>query len=202
METIYVLLYNFVLIFSFSTLLPEFNFNSFSAFLNNRDLWMGQLLYTKHRPSLILLIMGAAGMLLFWNALRQASRENSGIKISKVLAVWAFLILLLVHGPAARIVNEYTSLRPFAEKIKKVSKSRPVYKYGKIREDLFYYMDRQLKEVYEDPTEFFQRPGALLLIRKTHEPSWLKDFPDGKIILEMDADFETYTLFEKAKIKR
>jgi len=127
----------FVLIFSFSALSPEFSSNSFPIFLNKRDLWMGQLLYTKHRPSLILLTMSTVGMLFFWNALRQASRENSGIKISKVVAGWAFIMLLLVHGPVTRIVNEYTSLRPFAEKIKKVSNSRPVYKYGKIREDLF-----------------------------------------------------------------
>ena len=60
-------------------------------------------------------------------------------------------------------------------------------------------MDRQLKEVYEDTKEIFQSPDALLLIRKTDEPIWLKDFPDGKIILEMDADFGTYQLFEKAK---
>jgi len=63
-------------------------------------------------------------------------------------------------------------------------------------------MDGQLKEVYEDTNELFQSPDALLLIRKTHEPIWLKDFPDGKIILEMDADFETYQLFEKAKTTR
>ncbi|MEC7786109.1 MAG: phospholipid carrier-dependent glycosyltransferase [Nitrospinota bacterium] len=187
------------LIFSFSALLPEFDFNSLSAFLNNRDRWMGELLYTKHRPSSILLTLGAAGMLFFWNALRQASRENSGIKTSKVVTGWAFLMLLLVHGPVARIVNEYTSLRPFSETVKKVSNNRPIYKYGEIREDLFYYMDRQLKEVYEDTKDLFQNPDALLLIRKTYEPIWLKDFPDGKIILEMDADFETYQLFEKAK---
>ena len=60
-------------------------------------------------------------------------------------------------------------------------------------------MDRQLKEVYEDTKEIFQNPDALLLVRKTHEPIWLKDFSDGKIILEMDADFETYQLFEKSK---
>jgi 4-amino-4-deoxy-L-arabinose transferase-like glycosyltransferase len=192
----------FVFIFAFSALLPEFNFDSFSIFLNNRDRWMGQLLYTKHRPPLILLIMSTVGMLFFLNALRQASRENSGIKISKVLVGWAFIMLLLVHGPIAKIVNEYTSLRPLAETIKKVSKNRPVYKYGKIREDLFYYMDRQLKEVYEDTTELFQSPDALLLIKKTYEPIWLKDFPGGKIILEMDADFETYQLFEKAKTTR
>ena len=192
----------FILIFSISALSPEFDFNSLSAFLNKRDRWMGQLLYIKHRPSTILLAIGAAGMLFFWNALRQASRENSGIKTSKVVAGWAFLMLLLVHGPVARTVNEYTSLRPFAETVKKVSNSRPVYKYGKIREDLFYYMDRQLKEVYEDTKELFQSPDALLLIRKTHEPIWLKDFPGGKIILEMDVDFETYQLFEKAKTTR
>ena len=87
---------------------------------------MGQLLYTKHRPSLTLLTMGTAGMLFFWNALRQASRENSGIKISKVLVGWAFIMLLLVHGPIAKIVNEYTSLRPLAETIKKVSKKTKI----------------------------------------------------------------------------
>jgi len=186
-----------VLVFSFSAIVPEFNFNSLSVFLNNRDRWMGQLLYTKHRPPTILLTMAALGMLFLLIALKKAINENSGIKISKIVASWAFLLLLLTHGPVARIVNEHTSLRPFAEKIKKVSNNRPIYKYGKIREDLFYYMNGELNEVYGDTTEIFNRPDALLLIRKTHEPAWLKDFPNGKIILEIDADFETYQLYEK-----
>ena len=188
-----------VFIFSFTAMVPEFNFDSLSGFLNNRDRWMGQLLYTKHRPSTVFLIIGTVGILFILRALRKATQEKSGIKISKIVASWAFLLLLLTHGPAARIVNEHTSLRPFAEKIKKVSNSRPVYKFGEIREDLFYYMDGQLKEVYEDTTELFKQPDALLLVRKTYEPIWLKDFPNVKLILEMNAGFETYQLYEKEK---
>ncbi|MBC8284176.1 MAG: phospholipid carrier-dependent glycosyltransferase, partial [Nitrospinae bacterium] len=145
--TIMAIMTVLILIFSFSALFPEFNFNSLSEFLNKRDRWMGQLLYNKHRPSTFILAIGVAAMLFYWNALRQASSENSGIKISKVVAGWAFLLLLLVHGPAAKMVNEHTSLRPFAEKIKQVSNNRTVYKYGKVREDLFYYLEGQVKEV-------------------------------------------------------
>ncbi|MBT5469760.1 MAG: phospholipid carrier-dependent glycosyltransferase [Nitrospina sp.] len=186
-----------VLILGFSALLPNFNFESFSAFLNSRDRWMAQLLYDNHRPPTLFLIVGTLGMVLFWLSLRKALNQNSGIQVSGVITGWAFVLFFLVHGPAARIVNEYSSLRPFAEKIKQVANNRPVYKYGKIREDLFYYMDGKIQEVHQDTTELFQQPEALLLIRKTHEPSWLKDFPGGKNIIEMDAGFETYMLLEK-----
>ena len=186
-----------VLIFVLIAIVPEFDFNYLSAFLNNRDRWMGQLIYTKHRPSTALLIIAAIGMLILLLALRKATQENSGIKVSKIIAIWAFLLLFFAHGPAARIVNEHTSLKPFAKKLKIVSNTRPIYKFGEIREDLFYYMDGQLYEVYADTAELFKQPDALLLIRKTYEPIWLKDFQNGKIILEMDADFETYQLYEK-----
>lgn len=186
-----------VLILTLGSLLPELNFDTFSTFLNARDRWMGQLLYDTHRPSTIFLVIAAASMLFFWNALRRALKEKSGINISGIITGWAFVLYFSVHGPAARIVNEHTSMRPFAEKIQQVSNNRPVYKYGKIREDLFYYMDGQIKEVYEDTTELLQRPNALLLIRKTHEPGWLHEFTGRKIILETDAAFETYFLLEK-----
>lgn len=187
---------------SLGSLLPELKFDSFSGILNSRDRWMAQLLYSKHRPSTPFLAISAAGMLFFWNALRRALNEKSPIKISWVITGWAFVLLFLAHGPIAGMVNEHTSMRPFAEKIKQVSRDRPVYKYGKIREDLFYYMGGEINEVYEETTELFQEPEALLLIRKTHEPLWLKEFPGGKIILETSAAFETYFLLEKTEPTR
>ncbi len=185
-----------VLILGFSALLPDFNFDSFSAFLNSRDRWMAQLLYDSHRPPTLFLIVGTLGMVLFWLNLRKALNENSGIKVSGVITGWAFVLFFLVHGPAARIVNEQTSLRPFAEKLKQIAGDRPVFKFGEIREDLFYYMDMKIKKVYLDTAEFSKAPKALLLIRKTYEPNWLKDFPEKKIILTTDVGFETYYLYE------
>ena len=185
------------LFLAFNALLPKIDFNSFSAFLNSRDRWMAQLLYDKHRPPTLFLIIGAAGMMYFWVVLRRAINEGSGIKTSGIIAGWALVLYLIVHGPISRIVNEHSSMRPFAEKIKLLATNRPIYKYGKIREDLFYYLDGQIKEVYEDTTELFQQPEALLIVRKTHEPVWLQDFPREKIILETNAGFETYMLIEK-----
>ena len=97
---------------------------------------------------------------------------------------------------------EYPSLLKTRRTNSDTIRVKNLFRRVKIREDLFYYMDRQLNEVYEDTKHLFQNPDALLLIRKTHEPVWLKDFPDRKIILEMDADFETYQLFEKVKAKQ
>ena len=54
--------------------------------------------------------------------------------------------------------------------------------------------------MYEDTTELFQQPKALLLVRKTHEHGWLEEFPEEKIILEVDAAFETYRLLEKKEL--
>ena len=136
-------------------------------------------------------------MMSFWVVLRRAINEGSGINSSGIIAGWALVLYLIIHGPVSRIVNEHSSIRPFAEKIKLLATNRPVYKYGKIREDLFYYLDGKIKEVYEDTTELFQQPEALLLVRKTYEPVWFHDFPREKIILETNAGFETYLLIEK-----
>ena len=187
----------FFLILTFSALLPEIDFNSFSAFLNSRDRWMGQLLYDKHRPETHFLFIGAAGMMYFWIALRRAMNEGSGIKTSGIIAGWALVLYLIAHGPVARMVNEYTSLRPFAEKVKQVSSNRPVYEFGEIREDLYYYLDGKLQKIYMDPTELFQQPNALLIVRETYKPDWFDDLPGGKTILKMDAAFETYLLLEQ-----
>ena len=123
---------------------------------------MAQLLYDKHRPANLFLIIGAAGMMYFWIVLRRAINEGSGIKTSGIIAGWALVLYLLIHGPVARMVNEYTSLRPFAEKVKQVSSNRPVYEFGEIREDLYYYMGGKLQKIYMDPYELLQQPNALL----------------------------------------
>ena len=173
-------------------LLPELNFDSFSAFLNSRDRWMAQLLYDKHRPTGLLLAIGAGGMLIFAHYLRKALHKVSGLKITGLIAGWAFLLYLAVHGPAARVVNEYSSFRPFAEKIKQVSENRPLFNHGKAREDLLYYLDLPVKNA----TQESPGPDALIIIKKEHSSTWL-DNPEYKIILEMNASFEPYQLIGK-----
>jgi 4-amino-4-deoxy-L-arabinose transferase-like glycosyltransferase len=175
------------------TLLPELNFDSFSAFLNSRDRWMAQLLYDKHRPPGLFLAIGAGGMLIFAKYLRQALYKFSGIKMTGLIAGWAFLLYLAIHGPAARIVNEYSSFRPFAEKIKQVSENRPLFNHGKAREDLLYYLDLPVKNT----TRESPGPDALLIIKKEHSSTWLKNYPEYKIILEMNASFVPYQLIGK-----
>jgi 4-amino-4-deoxy-L-arabinose transferase-like glycosyltransferase len=175
------------------TLLPELNFDSFSSFLNSRDRWMAQLLYDKHRPPGLFLAIGAGGMLIFAKYLRQALHKFSGLKITGLIAGWAFLLYLAVHGPAARVVNEYSSFRPFAEKIKEVSENRPLFNHGKAREDLLYYLDSPVKNETQEPLE----PDALLIIKKEHSSTWLNNNPEHKIILEMNASFVPYQLIGK-----
>lgn len=178
------------LILAFSALLPKLDFHSFSDFLNSRDRWMAQLLYDKHRPHGLFLAMGAGGMLIFSQYLRKALHKFSGITITGLIAGWAFLLFLAVHGPAARVVNEYNSFRPFAEEIKQVSANRPLFNYGKPREDLLYYLDLPVKNATQEPPG----PDALLILKKEHSPSWLNKNPEYKIFIEMNASFEPYQL--------
>lgn len=174
-------------------LLPELSFDSFSAFLNSRDRWMAQLLYDKHRPPGLFLAIGAGGMLIFAKYLRQALHKSSGIKMTGLIAGWTFLLYLAVHGPAARVVNEYSSFRPFAEKIKQVSVNRPLFNHGKAREDLLYYLDLPVINTSRESPG----PDALLIIKKEHSSTWLKNKPEYKIILEMNASFVPYQLIGK-----
>ena len=179
------------LVLAFGALLPELNFDSLS--LNSRDRWMAQLLYDKHRPSTLLLAIGTLGMLGFCYAL--VLNKNSGMKISGVITGWAFLLYLGVHGPAARIVNEHTSFRPFAEELKQISENRPLFNYGKAREDLLYYLDSPITETYDVP----RQSNALLLIKKSQSQAWLQKHSDQKVLLEMNGAFEPYQLIEKTK---
>jgi hypothetical protein len=186
-------LMNFLaLALTLGALLPELNFEFFSDILNSRDRWMAQLLYDKHRPAGLFLAIGAGGMLIFSLYLRKALLKFSGLRITGLIASWTFLLYLAVHGPAARIVNEYSSFRPFAEKIKQVSENRPLFNDGKAREDLLYYLDLPLKTASQESLG----PGDLLIIKKEHSSTWLNN-PEFKIILEMNASFEPYLLIGK-----
>ena len=187
------------LVLILAALLPQLNFDSFSAFLNSRNRWMAQLLYDRHRPSGLLLAMGAWGMLIFSQYIREALHKFSGIKMTGLIAGWAFLLFLGIHGPAARIVNEHTSFRPFAEKIKQVAGNRPLLNYGKAREDLRYYLDLPVKEVFSGSAfqELSERHNAVLLIKKSQSQALLENFPEQKIILEMVAAFKPYQLIGK-----
>ncbi len=187
------------LVLLLGALLPQADFNSFSSFLNSRDRWMAQLLYERHMPSGLLLAIGAWGMLIFSQYLREALHNGSGIKITVLIAGWAFLLLLWVHGPAARMVNEHTSFRPFAEKVKQVTGNRSLFNFGRVREDLLYYLGLPVKEI-SSGAEFLKLSGeadTILLIKKSHSPAWLDEFPEQKIIFEMNAAFEPYQLIEK-----
>ena len=186
------------LVIAVAALLPQLNFDSLSNFLNSRDRWMAQLLYDKHRPSTLLLAMGAAGMLTFCYAL--ASPKNSGVKISGIIAGWAFVLYLGVHGPAAKIVNEHTSFRPFAEQVKQVSGNSPLFNYGKMREDLLYYLSSPVTDISSIPR--LQQSNALLLIKKSQSQTWLQKFPEQKVLLEMETAFEPYQLIGRAANRR
>jgi 4-amino-4-deoxy-L-arabinose transferase-like glycosyltransferase len=181
------------LVFAIGALLPELNFDSLA--FNSRDRWMAQLLYDKHRPSTLLLAMGTIGMLAFSYSL--VLHKNSGMKISGIIAGWAFLVYLGVHGPAARIVSEHTSFRPFAEELKQISENRPLFNYGKVREDLLYYLDSPITEISGNPLS--QQPNALLLIKKSQSQAWLQKYSDQKVLLEMNAAFEPYQLIGRTK---
>ena len=160
---------------------------------------MAQVLYDKHRPSGLLLALAAGGMLIFLQYLREALHKFSGIKMTGLIAGWAFLIFLMVHGPAARIVSEHSSFRPFAEKVKKVSKNRPLLNYGKAREDLRYYLDLPVKDVFGGSAfqELISQPETMMIIKKSHSKAWLEKSSDLKIIVEMDLSFEPYQLVGK-----
>ena len=181
------------LVFAIGALLPELNFDSLA--FNSRDRWMAQLLYDKHRPSTLLLAIGTVGMLVFSYAL--VLHKNSGMKISGIIAGWAFLLYLGVHGPAARIVSEQTSFRPFAEELKQISENRPLFNYGKVREDLLYYLDSPITEISGNPLS--QQPNALLLIKKSQSQAWLQKYSDQKVLLEMNAAFEPYQLIGRTQ---
>ena len=181
------------LLLVFGTLLPELNLDSYSAFINSRDRWMAQLLYHKHRPAALFLAAGALGMLIFSKYLREALYKKSGINLTGLLAGWALLLYLTVHGPAARVVNEYSSFRPFSEEIKKLSNGRPLFSRIKAREDLLYYLDLPVTDVNNEAPG----PDALIIMKKEHSSNWLKHYPDQKIILEMNASFDPYQLIGK-----
>ena len=126
-----------------------------------------------------------------------ALHKNSGMKISGIITGWAFLLYLGVYGPAARIVNEHTSFRPFAEELKQISENRSLFNYGKVREDLLYYLDSPITEISGNP--FSEQPNALLLIKKSLSQAWLKKYSDQKVLLEMNAAFEPYQLIGRAQ---
>ncbi len=181
------------LLLALGTLLPDLNFDSFSAFLNSRDRWTAQMLYDKHRPAGLFLATGALGMLIFSKYLKEALSKTSGINLTGLIAGWALLLYLTIHGPVARVVNEYSSFRPFAEEIRKLYNNRPLFSRSKAREDLLYYLDLPVTNLAQEVTG----PDALLIIKKEHGSDWLKNFPRQKVILEMNASFEPYQLIGK-----
>ena len=134
-------------------------------------------------------------MLIFSQYLREALKNFSGIKITTLIAGWAFLLYLGINGPVARIVNKYSSFRSFAEEIKQVSGNRHLYNYHWVREDLLYYLDVPVEEVFS--VYRLKKPEALLIVKKSHGPEWLETLPEQKIIFEMTSAFEPYLLIGK-----
>ena len=86
-----------------------------------------------------------------------------------------------------------------AEKVKKVSKNRPLLNYGKAREDLRYYLDLPVKDVFGGSAfqELISQPETMMIIKKSHSKAWLEKSSDLKIIVEMDLSFEPYQLVGK-----
>lgn len=110
------------------------------------------------------------------------------------------MLYLGVHGPAAKIVNEHTSFRPFAEQVKQVSGNSPLFNYGKMREDLLYYLSSPVTDISSIPR--LQQSNALLLIKKSQSQTWLQKFPEQKVLLEMETAFEPYQLIGRAANRR
>ena len=78
-------------------------------------------------------------------------------------------------------------------------KQKLLLNYGKAREDLRYYLDLPVKDVFGGSAfqELISQPETMMIIKKSHSKAWLEKSSDLKIIVEMDLSFEPYQLVGK-----
>lgn len=180
------------------------------SFLNSRDRYTINLLLWNDLPSRRILAVGTAVMLFFCVGLILALREGAILKIWGLTAGWTIFILLLANGPIAKVINGYSSLKPFAEQVNKmvppgralfaeqVNKTVPLklVHFGEPREDLLYYLDRPVQEMNEakDIESIIDGSGTFLLVKGSQSGPLLERYPRLKVILETKDMFRQYQL--------
>ncbi len=170
---------------------------SWFPFLNARDRWMAGLLLRNHLPHPTVLVAVAGIMLLFAGGWVRALKNRSVPGIWGGTAGAALFILTIVHGPGAKVVNEYTTLKPFAQKVRKTVGSRPLAHYGDPRENLLYYLDRPVRIVHGDraPRMLRRWPDTGFLVKSTQSRELLQKIPSLKLLLETEQTFKGYQLW-------
>ena len=174
------------------------------GFLNSRDRWMVELNYNNHLPSPAFLAATALCMLAFAGGLMQALKNNSRMGFWRITAAWALFILIIVHGPVVRVINQYTTLKPFAQKVNIAVGNAPLLHYREIREDLLYYLDRSVEERWNE--DAFQvpldQPGTYLMAPLNKNRPRFEQEKKLKIVFQTDRSFTGYKLMESPTVKQ
>ena len=171
------------------------------AFLNSRDRYMINLLLLHDLPSRRILAMATVIMLFFALGLLVALKERSFLKVWSFTVGWTIFVLLLAHGPVAKVISGYSSLKPFAERVKKKAPSRLAH-MGEPREDLLYYLDRPVQEAHEakDVENIIDNAEMLLLVRGSQSAPILEKYPHLRVILETKDMFRQYQLLSPVSV--
>lgn len=165
------------------------------AFLNSRDRYTINLLLLHDLPSRRILAMGAVIMVFFAVGLILALRERSILKVWVLTSGWTIFVLLLAHGPVAKVINGYSSLKPFAEQVKKAAPSGLAH-FGEPREDLLYYLNRPVQEAHEakDIESIINNAETLLLVKGSQSGPLLEKYSGLRVVLETKDMFRQYQL--------
>ncbi|MFQ5450809.1 MAG: ArnT family glycosyltransferase [Nitrospinaceae bacterium] len=185
------------LLFILASLIPHIPPEKLFGFLSGKDQWMTGLLIERHFPAWPWLAAAAGVMFLFAGGLTLALGKNSPLGVWGGVTGWALLILITVHGPVARVVNQYSSLKPFARQVASTVGQNPLLHYGQAREDLLYYIDRPVREAPRGKTiqTLYRNPRSYLLIRESEVQGVLEKHPRLEVILKTkDSLFKQYRL--------
>ena len=180
------------------TIDPDVHF----GFLNARDQFAAKLLLLHHLPSQWILVLGTVVMLFFAARIVLSLRKRSALETWGLITAWTFLVLFLVHGPLAKVVNRYSSLKPFAGQVRESVASSPLEHYGETVEDLLYYLDRPVREVHgeEGIRRVIERPETVLLVKGSQSGPLLARYPNFRVVLETKELFRHYQLLGTASV--
>ena len=180
------------------TIEPDVHF----GFLKARDQFAAKLLLLHHLPSQWILVLGTVVMLFFAARIVLSLRKRSALETWGLITAWTFLVLFLVHGPLAKVVNRYSSLKPFAEQVRESVAFSPLEHYGETVEDLLYYLDRPVREVRgeEGVRRVIKHPETLLLVKGSQSGPLLAQYPDFRVVLETKELFRHYQLLGTASV--
>ena len=141
-------------------------------------------------------------MLFFAGRITLSLRKRSALETWGLITVWALLVLFLVHGPLAKAVNRYSSLKPFVGQVKESTASFSLGHYGEAEEDLLYYLDRPVREVRgeEGIQQVIERPETVLLVKGSQSGPLLAQYPGFRVVLETKELFRHYQLLGTALV--